>query len=333
MGKKIFGTMPSGEEIYSYTLKNADAKARIINYGATVVSLEAFGVDVVGGYDTLEDYLSDDSNQGSTVGRVANRIADAEFVMDGALYMLPDNDNGNCLHGGCGFNKRVWQVLEYSENSILLSYYSEDGEEGFPSGLATKVRFTLDGTALIIDYEAIPEGKTPIALTNHSYFNLDGFGGTILGHTAKIYAKSYTEVDEHLIPTGSRPSVIGTVFDFTEPHKIVEKVGEGFEGYDHNFILAPEIYESFGGEKIALGAEFDNGKIKLLFYTDQPGAQFYIGNFLGGKPDFKGGVKRIKHGGFCIEAQTEPNCIKHGEAIYDRGETYRQRTVYKLEKI
>ena len=326
MEKKIFGTMPSGEEIYSYTLKNADAKARIINYGATVVSFEAFGVDVVGGYDTLEDYLSDDSNQGSTVGRVANRIADAEFVMDGALYMLPDNDNGNCLHGGCGFNKRVWQVLEYSENSILLSYYSEDGEEGFPSGLATKVRFTLDGTALIIDYEAIPEGKTPIALTNHSYFNLDGFGATILGHTARIYAKSYTEVDGHLIPTGSRPSVVGTVFDFTEPHKIGERV-------DHNFILAPEIYESFGGEKIALGAEFDNGKIKLLFYTDQPGAQFYIGNFLGGKPDFKGGTKRIKHGGFCIEAQTEPNCIKHGEAIYDRGEIYRQRTVYKLGKI
>jgi len=333
MNKKLFGTLPSGEEVYLYTLKNENSTLRVIDYGATIVSFEVFGTDIVGGYDTLKDYLSDDSNQGSTVGRVANRIADAQFTMDGAVYMLPQNDNGNCLHGGNGFNKRMWRVESADAGSIVLSYYSEDGEEGFPSGLFTKLRYTLDSTALIINYEAMPEGKTPIALTNHSYFNLDGFGGTVLDHTAKIYAKSYTEVNENLIPTGNRPSVFGTVFDFTEPRKIGERVGAAFEGYDHNFVLCPEIFEKFEEKELGLGAEFDNGKLKLLFYTDQPGVQFYIANFLGGEPDFKGGIKRIKHGGFCIEAQTEPDCVNHGEAFYDLGEIYTQKTVYKVEKI
>ncbi len=330
--KKILFGETNGRDVYLYTLTNEHAEVSVSSYGATVVSFKPFGVDIIGGYDSLEDYIADTSNQGATVGRVANRIEGAEFTMDGAVYMLPANNNGNCLHSGCGFHRRVWEVEEVSENSILLSYYSEDGEEGFPSGLMTRVRFTLIDTALVIEYEAVPDGKTPIALTNHSYFNLDGFGGTVLEHTAKIYADKYTEVNERLIPTGSRPSVGGTVFDFTEPHRIGERVGGGFEGYDHNFILSPTVCTEFLGKQVGLGAEVENEAFKLSFYTDQPGVQFYIANFLGGEPDFRGGIKRIKHGGFCLEAQTEPNCIKHGEGFYEAGEKYTQTTVYKVSR-
>ena len=329
MEKRLFGRI-GNRDVYLYKLKNELAEVSIMSYGATVVSFKPFGVDIVGGYDSLEDYIADTSNQGATVGRVANRIEGAEFTMDGAVYMLPANNNGNCLHGGCGFHRRIWEVEEVCDDSILLSYYSEDGEEGFPSGLMTHVRMTLTGAALVIEYEAIPEGKTPIALTNHSYFNLDGFGGRVLEHTARIYAKEYTEVDERLIPTGKRPSVVGTVFDFTEPHKIGERVNGAFEGYDHNFVLSPEVYGEFLGKRVGLCAEVENEALKLSVYTDQPGVQFYIANFLGGEPDFRGGVKRVKHGGFCLEAQTEPNCVKHGEGFYEAGERYTQTTVYEV---
>ena len=246
--------------------------------------------------------------------------------------MLPQNNNGHCLHGGEGFNRRVWKEEAFSDNSLTLSYYSEDGEEGFPSGLLTTVKFTLENSTLILEYEATPYGKTPIALTNHSYFNLDGFGGTILKHRAKFYASNYTAVNEWLIPTGVRPPVENSVFDFRDFHEIGERVGEDFEGYDHNLVLSPTTYESFLGKRVGLGAVVENNELRLEFFTDQPGVQFYIANFLGGKPDFAGGIQRIKHGGFCLEAQTEPNCIKHGEAFYDAGEKYMQTTVYRISK-
>ena len=302
--------------------------------GATIVSFKTFGVDIVGGYDCLADYEADtDSYQGATVGRVANRIADACFTMDGAIYMVTENDNGNCLHGGSGLSFKIWNILDVSEDSVVLSYYSPDGEDGFPSALAVKVRFTLKDATVIIDYEASPDGKTPIALTNHSYFNLDGFGNVIDEHIATIYADRYTEVDERLIPNGERPLVSGTAYDFTTPKKIGEDFGKDLDGYDHNFLLCPKIYKEFEEKNLALAASVTNQKLTLNVYTDQPGIQFYTGNFLSGKPDFRGGVERIKHGAFCLEAQTEPNCINHGEAFYEAGEVYRQTTVYEVLKV
>lgn len=331
MEKKVFAHL-DGTPVYLYTIKNTAAELSLTDFGATVVGFKTFGVDIVGGYSSLSDYVADDSNQGGTIGRVANRIEDAEFTMDGAVYMLPDNDFGNCLHGGLGFNKRLWREVEFTERSLTLSYYSEDGEEGFPSGLAVKVRFTLENTSLIIEYEAIPDGKTPIALTNHSYFNLDGLGGTVLNHRALIYADRYTAVDSRLIPTGEHPHVSGSAFDFRKSRKIGEYIGKEFKGYDHNYILRPEAFEEFNGVRVGLGAVFEANGFCLEFLTDQPSAHFYTGNFLGGEPRFKGGVKKIKHGGFCIEAQTEPNCIKHGEAFYDAGEKYTQTTVYRVSR-
>lgn len=332
MRKELFGLMPGGAEVYLYSLRSEVAEVKIMNKGATVQSFTAFGTDVVGGFDTLADYLADDSHQGGTIGRVANRIEDAEFTLDGAIYMLPDNDNGNCLHGGAGFDTRMWAVKSHTEQRLVMEYYSPDGEEGFPAGVLVEVTFELTGAALKIKYRAMAEEKTPIALTNHSYFNLDGFGGTIASHKARIYADRYTEVDERLIPTGRHPSVSGTVFDFREMKSILDGCGDGFDGYDHNFVLTPTAFCGFDGIKAHLAATVEGDKLILDVYTDQEGVQFYIGNFLGDGPDFKGGVKQIRHGAFCLETQTEPNCVKHGGAIYGAGEVYTHICVYEIRK-
>lgn len=336
MEKRIFGTLPCGKDVSIYTLKNDKATLELMDRGATVVRFNVFGTDIVGGFDTLDDYLADTSHQGATIGRVANRIGGAHFTMDGAVYMVTENDHGNCLHGGDGFDHRLWDVKEITDTSVTFSYTAKDGEEGFPSEVYVEVRFTLCGASLRIDYEATPYGKTPLALTNHSYFNLDGFGGNILNHTATIYANNYTQVDSKLIPNGVRPAVVGTPFDFTTPHKIGERVGGDFAGYDHNFVLATTEKRIFNGKELGLAAKVDNKKLELSVYTDQPGVQFYIGNFLGSNseaPRFRGGVAPVKHGAFCLETQTEPNCINHGIGFYDEGEKYTHTVVYEIEKL
>ena len=330
MSKKLFGIMPRGEEVSLYTLENADTKVTFTDYGAAIVSFEVFGKDVIGGFDTLSDYLTDDSHQGATIGRVANRVGGAKFTMDGKEYHITENDNGNCLHGGVGFDFKIWSVKEYDDAKITFEYTSLDGEEGFPSRLDVEVSYILSGTEIIIDYKATPDGKTPISLTNHSYFNLDGFGGDILGHTLTIYADRYTKVGEDLIPTGERPAVNGTPFDFRVPHKIGERIADTEGGYDHNYILCPEIYREYLEKALGLVASITNNTLTLNVYTDQPGIQFYTGNFLGSGCDFKGGIKQIKHGAFCLEAQIEPNSINHGIGFYDKGDIYTQTTVYEI---
>ncbi len=333
MEKKLYGILPTGEEIYLYSLKNDSALLNIMTRGATIVNFRTFGIDIVGGFDNLESYLEDTSHQGAIIGRVANRVADAKFVMDGVTYTLPKNDNENCLHGGDGFDHKVWTVTEYTDDSITLEYYSKDGEEGFPSGLTVKVTYKLSGADLLIDYVAIPDGKTPIALTNHAYFNLNGFGGTIEDHTAVIYADTYTEVNDNLIPNGIRPNVEGTPFDFKTPHKIGERCGNDFIGYDHNFILAPVKSDAVFGKNLPLIAEVKGDKLGMKVYSDQPGVQFYIGNFLGNGPDFRNGTKQVFHGAFCLETQTEPDCINHGIGFYNNGEVYTHTVVYSVQKL
>ena len=333
MKREIYAKLDSGKVIEAVTLENADAELKIMTRGATILSFKTFGKHIIGGYDSFEGYKNDGgSYQGATVGRVANRIGGATFTMDGALYMVTDNDNGNCLHGGDGFSYKIWNIEDVTEDSVTMSYYSADGEEGFPGDLLSKVKFSLQGAAVIIEYEAIPESKTPIALTNHSYFNLDGFGGLIDDHIITIYADRYTEVGDNLIPTGNRPLVEGTPFDFRCPKKIGKDFGDKVDGYDHNFILCPEIYKEFKEKELGLAASVTNKKLTLNVYTDQPGIQFYTGNFLGGEPNFRDNTPRIKHGAFCLEAQTEPNCINHGIGFYDAGEVYRQTTVYEVVK-
>ena len=333
MDKEFFGKTRDGKDAYKYTLKNDICEVKISNYGATVLSFDVFGRDIVGGFDALETYINDDSHQGAIIGRVANRVGGASFVMDGKEYRLPDNDNGNCLHGGCGFDFKIFEVKKYDGERIVLNYVSRDGEEGFPAEVDVTVTYILCGSQLIIDYKAIPSAKTPISLTNHSYFNLNGFGGDILCHKIRIYADSYTAVGDDLIPTGERPETSGTPFDFTEPRKIGERIADTDGGYDHNFILSPTVYEEYLGKRLGLAAELYGDDIGMKVYTDQVGVQFYTGNFLGNGADFKGGIKQVKHGALCLEAQIEPNSIKHDIGFYDKGEVYTQTTVYAVEKI
>ena len=174
---------------------------------------------------------------------------------------------------------------------------------------------------------------TPVSLTNHSYFNLDGFGGDVLSHKMTIYANSYTEVGDDLIPTGVRPFVEGTPFDFKDMHTIGERIADTVGGYDHNFILSPTVFKEYLGKELGLAAVAEGESIRLSVYTDQPGIQLYTGNFLGYGTDFKGGVKQVKYGAFCLETQTEPNSVNHGVGFYDKGEVYTHTTVYSLEKL
>lgn len=332
MNKKLFGTLPSGEEVFIYSLTDVESRADIMNYGATILSFFPFGdIDVIGGFDRLECYIGDASYQGATVGRIANRIADASFKIDGKTYNVTKNEKNNCLHGGIGFKNRLWDVKEYTENSITFFYFSPDGEDGFPSNLEVEVTYTLKDASIYIDYKAIPDGKTPIALTNHSYFNLDGFGKDISTHKFQIFADKYTQVDGDLIPNGNRPLVDSTPFDFRSPKPIVNENGEFFD-YDHNMILSPNTFKSLDGNSLGLAVSVENQNIILNMYTDQPGVQFYTGNFLGDGPCFKNNVPQVKHGAFCIEAQTEPNCVNYGSAIYDKDEIYTQHTVYEFKK-
>ncbi len=332
MNKKLFGTLPGGEEVYIYSLVDGESRADVMNYGATILSFLPFGdVDVIGGFDNLEHYIGDASYQGATVGRVANRIGNASFEIDGKTYKVTNNEKNHCLHGGIGFKNRLWTVKEYKENSITLSYFSPDGEDGFPSDLEVEVTYTLKDASIQIDYKAIPSGKTPIALTNHSYFNLDGFGKDIRTHKFQIFADRYTQVDSDLIPNGNRPLVDSTPFDFRTPKFIVDEKGDFFD-YDHNMILSPTTFKSFNGISLSLAVSVENQNLILNMYTDQPGVQFYTGNFLGDGPSFKNNTPQVKHGAFCIEAQTEPNCVNNGYAIYDKGEIYTQHTVYEFKK-
>ena len=333
MTREFFGKTNSGNDVTVYTLKNAECEVKLSDYGATVLSLTVFGKDVVGGFDRLEDYMNDDSHQGATIGRVANRIEGARFVMDGKEYRVTKNNNGNCLHGGIGFDFKLWDVKAYDGEKIIFGYTSPDGEEGFPASLDVTVSYILSGTSLIIDYKAVPDGRTPISLTNHSYFNLDGFGGDILGHTLTLYAERYTAVGPTLIPSGERPNVKGTPFDFTAPKKIGEHIGETDGGYDHNYLLCPVVFGEYLGKRLGLAAVLDGKTIRMKMYTDQPGVQLYSGNFLGSGADFKGGIKQVKHGALCLEAQTEPNSVNQGEGFYGAGETYTHTTVYSFYKI
>ncbi len=331
MNTRVFGTLPTGEKIIEYTVENGRCSLSVMSFGAIVTRFTIDGRDTVGGFDTLAAYLEDDSHQGGLIGRVANRVAGASFVQDGVAYRLPKNDGENCLHGGVGFDRRVWDVTEVSNTRIALEYTSADCEEGFPSELSVRVVYTLLESGFAIEYIAKPKGKTPISLTNHSYFNLEGFGGTVDAHEVKIYADTYTEVDENLIPTGHRPSVSGTVFDLRDYRRLSDCFNDEFIGFDHNFNLTPSVYTELLGQRCALAAEVTGGGYKMSVYTDRPALQFYVGNFLGSGPDFRGGIKQVRHGAMCLEAQTEPNSVNRGEGFYSSGEVYRQFTAYVIE--
>ena len=340
--KESFGKTPDGKQVDLYTLTNISGiRARITSFGAILVSLEVPDrngnlADVTLGFDKLDGYLGVHPYFGATVGRYANRIGKAKFTLDGIVYKLAANNGENHLHGGIkGFDKVVWKLEDVGVTNdgamVKMSYISEDGQEGYPGNLACSVTYTLTkDDRLKISYEAETDKKTVVNLTNHSYFNLAGQGtGDILGHELMLYADKYTVVDAGLIPTGENRNVKGTPMDFTTPMTIGSRISQVEGGYDHNYVL------NSGGGKLALAAkvyEPTSGRI-MEIYTDQPGIQFYTGNFLDGSITGKGGKVYKKHYGFCLETQhfpDSPNKPAFPSVVLRPGQEYRTETVHRF---
>lgn len=340
---KPFGEI-DGKSVELYTLSNeSGAKVSITNYGGTVTSIvvpdkDGKMGDVVLGFDSVAEYVEKSPYFGCITGRYANRIANGKFTLDGKDYSVATNNDPNHLHGGLkGFDKKIWKARIGNMGdspSLVLTYTSPDGEEGYPGTLNNSVTYTwTQDNALRIRYKSTTDKPTILNLTNHSYFNLAGEGGkTNLQHRIKINAEHYNPIDETSIPTGIAP-VEGTPFDFRKPTQIGKRINEENEqlkngkGYDHNFVLK----KTDDGKLMtaAVVTEPTSGRI-LTVKTTEPGIQFYTGNFL---DDLKGkGGKNYAHrSAFCLESQTfpdSPNQKEFPSPVLRPGETYSQVTVY-----
>ena len=345
--KTLFGKLPDGREVYQFTLTNrSGAKARIISYGAAVTLLtmpDRSGRydDVVLGYDSLQGYLDDKSFLGITAGRYGNRIGKGRFTLDDKNYQLTLNDGEHHLHGGkMGFGKVLWdaKIIEgVSVPAVELTYISKDGEEGYPGTVSMTVVYTLtDSNELRIEYTGTTDRITILNPTHHSYFNLSGsFTNTILDHLLMIEADFITPVNKELITNGKLDSVANSPMDFRIPRPIGSRIDEPYEqllfgkGYDHNWVLrnysnsirrAAELYEPKSGRVMTI-------------YTDQPGLQFYSGNFLDGSIIGKHGIAYKKRTGLCLEAQCfpdSPNKPEFPSVTLFPGKVYHQTTVYRF---
>jgi aldose 1-epimerase len=336
-----FGKLPDGTAVELYTLKNPALEARILTYGGILVSLKTpdrhgQSADVVLGFDSLAPYTTNPAYFGAVVGRYANRIAHARFSLDGKPYSLFKNDGDGTLHGGKrGFDKVVWKARRI-DNGVELTYVSPDGEEGYPGTLTTILQYTLTGNALRIEAAATTDKPTVVNLSYHSYFNLAGQGrGDILHHELKINASRYTPVDATLIPTGELASVAGTPFDFRKPTAVGARIGDDNEqlkrgrGYDHNWVLdAPP------GELATAAEVFEPSTGRVLeVLTDQPGLQFYTGNFLDGSLTGKEGRVYQKRYALCLETQHFPDSPNHASFPSTElrpGQRYHTVTIYQF---
>ncbi|RZK16623.1 MAG: galactose mutarotase [Hymenobacter sp.] len=338
-----FGKAPDGTEVQLITLTNAKGmKATISTYGGTLTSLlvpdkEGKLSDVVLGFDNVSGYLSPEFRKsnpyfGALIGRYGNRIAKGKFTIDGQAYQVGINNNGNSLHGGkVGFDQKIWTAKPGTSadgQTVTLTYVSKDGEEGYPGNLNVTVVYTLTAdNALQLDYSATTDKATPVNLTNHAYFNLAlGTSKDVLNHQVTIPADRYTVVDAQLIPTGELKPVKGTPFDFTSPHAIGERLAQVPGGYDHNWVLNTAT----GQHSAATVYEPSTGRT-MEVTTDEPGMQFYTGNFLDGSLKGKGGVVYGQHAGFCLETQhfpDSPNQPKFPSTILKPGDTYHTTTSY-----
>lgn len=333
--KRYFGTSKDGFEISEYILDNGLIEAHFLDYGCIIKNVFVAGKDgkkrdVVLGYDDLKSYEENDGYLGAFVGRVANRIKNAEFTLDGVKYRLFANDGKNCLHGGKkGFDKKFFES-KIEGDSITFTTCSFDGEEGFPGGLSIEVKYTLRGSALDIEYKAVATADTPVSFTNHSYFNLSD-EETALNHLLSVNSDFITPVNDTLIPTGELLSVSDTPFDFRKPQKVGLYIDYPHKqlkiagGYDHNFVL--KNYGSY--EKVATLYAEDTG-ICMDVFTDNFGMQVYSGNFLNGAVGKNGRIYG-KRAAICLETQGFPNAVNQvtfPSIIVKAGKTYSKRTTY-----
>lgn len=341
-----FDTEVDGRPVALYTLANEKGfTVQVTNYGARVVSILAPDrsgayADVAVGCENIGRYLSEPEARfsGPVVGRFANRIGGGRFMLDGTEYRLPQNDNGNSLHGGeRGLDSRVWSVAEADDRHVAMRYVSPDGEEGYPGELTVCVTYTVtDDNALKIEYAAMTDRPTVVNLSNHSLFNLEGEGsGSVLGHELWIAADATTPVDSVLIPTGVIAPVEGTPFDFRTPTPIGARIDADDEqlrhghGYDHNWVLCDATGEV---RLVATLCDPASGR-RMEILTDQPGLQFYSGNFFGEESRGKFGRKIGYRGAVALETQNfpdAPNRPAFPSSELRPGETYTQTCIYRF---
>ncbi len=342
LSKESFASMPDGRQVHVYTLENSNGiRAKVINYGAILVSLEVPGrdgetADIVTGFSDPEDFIKRGGCVGATIGRYANRIGKAKFTLDGTEYTLLANNGENHLHGGKkSFDQVLWEVEDAAAQDdkawVKMHYLSVDGEEGYPGNLDCWVTYTLtNDDELAITYEAATDKPTVVNLTNHSYFNLAGEGnGDVLDHKLTIYADHFTPVDEGLIPTGEIRSVEDSPMNFTQPKTVGSRIDQVGGGYDHNYVLRGQSGEM---KHCATVYEPDSGRV-MDVYTTEPGVQLYTANHFNGKTVGKSGKPYVKHGALCLETQhfpDSPNKPDFPSTVLRPGEKFESRTVHKF---
>ena len=316
MAIKQFGSTPGGDPVWIMQLEAGDVRAEVITYGATIHKILAPDrngkiADVILGKDDMAGYAGEPAPAAAVIGRVANRIKNHSFSLNGKRYILDANEGKNTLHGGCGnYAYKNFAVVEATDGLVRLAA-RDGGEAGFPGEVAVEVCYSLyeDGT-LLIEYSAIPTYDTPINLTNHVYFNLAGQeSGTIDSHALSVDAGFYTPADARDIPTGEILKTSKTPFDFTKPQILgdamagLARAGDRHGGYDHNFVL-----NGIGWRKVAEAKDGASGRA-MEVYTDLPGMQLYTANMLKAGTRGKGGVVYGPHSGFCLETQFFPDTV------------------------
>jgi len=341
--KELQGTH-KGKDVYLFTLTNKQGNVlKLSSFGARIVWIEVPDREgkkdnITFGFDTFEGMINGDPYFGSVVGRYANRIAKGKFTLDGVEYTLTLNNGPNSLHGGPGgWHSVVWEgeIVKNSQYpSVKFTYHSPDMEEGYPGNMHVEATYTwTDNNEIIIDYTCTTDKKTVLNITNHAYFNLHGAGnGDILDHELVIKASRFVAVDSTLIPTGELRQVAGTPFDFTTPHTVGERINEPYDqlilgkGYDHTFVLDnveevdATVYDTLTGRFMEV-------------ITDQPGIQFYCGNFLNGSRIGYGGKPYNYRSGLCLETGHFPDSPNHTDfpsTVLNPGETFTSRTVYRF---
>lgn len=342
--KELFGTTKEGREITKFWIENEGGiKACVTDMGANLLNLlvpdkEGKEADVVLGYATLEDYVTNESFLGATVGPNANRIAGAAFEIDGVKYQLVANDGENNLHSdkAIGYHVRVWDVAEVGENFVTFSLEDEDGSMGFPGNKKILVTYTVtDDNALEIHYQGTSDKKTILNMTNHTYFNLAGHdSGDIHDHILEMKASHYTPIVKGAIPTGEIAPVAGTPFDFTSAKRIGDDIDGDEEqlklvgGYDHNWVI-----DDVDGklQEFATVTEPVSGRV-MKVYTDLPGVQFYASNSMN-IVGAKGGAHYLSRAALCLETQYYPDTANRPEfpsAVFGPDREYDTVTVYKF---
>ncbi|MFF1741912.1 aldose epimerase family protein [Streptomyces mirabilis] len=345
--KELFGKLADGTKVYRWSLENGGTRLKVISYGGIVQSLEIPDrhgryANVSLGYDNLASYVAGTTFFGATIGRYGNRIAKGRFTLDGKAYQLSVNDGVNSLHGGAkGFNTKVWDIEGFTSGSdvgLHLHYTSVDGEMGYPGTLKVQVTYTLTRHGdWRIDYRATTDKATVVNLTNHTYYNLAGEGsGGIYDHELHLAAGRYTPTDSGLIPTGELAKVAGTPFDFRKAKPIGRDIRVGHpqlvtaKGFDHNWVLDKGV--TAGPEHIATLRDPKSGRT-LKIATDQPGVQFYSGNFLDGTLVGPSGHTYRQGDGMCLETQHFPDSPNHPSfpsTVLRPGQTYRTTTVHSF---